>query len=168
MICARAPARGSSASPRPGSARAPALPGAAVPGPAGAKPVYRRAEVEVSWPISNMGPSLPNLLATVAGNLFELRQFSALRLLDLALPAAFAGAYLGPQFGIAGTRALSGVPDGPLIGTIIKPSVKSIFRLSVQKIVFTQPGSLTDISRSGFYVRFTPNNGHKTAKNGHR
>jgi len=29
-------------------------------------------------------------------------------------------------------------------------------------------GSGTDISRSGFYVRFTSNNGHKTAKSGHR
>jgi ribulose-bisphosphate carboxylase large chain len=106
-----------------GERRTPALPGAAAPESAGTDPVYRRAEVEVSWPISNMGPSLPNLLATVAGNLFELRQFSALRLLDLTLPTAFAAAYLGPQFGIAGTRALSGVPDGPLIGTIIKPSV---------------------------------------------
>jgi len=70
-----------------------------------------------------MGSSLPNLLATVAGNLFELRQFSALRLCDLTLPPAFAEAYLGPGFGIAGTRKLSGVAEGPLIGTIIKPSV---------------------------------------------
>ncbi len=72
-------------------------------------------------PIS--GPSLPNLLATIAGNLFELRQFSGLRLLDLRLPPAFAAAYPGPRFGIAGTRRLAGVTDRPLIGTIIKPSV---------------------------------------------
>jgi len=84
---------------------------------------FRRAEVTLSWPIANMGASLPNLLATVAGNLFELREFSGLRLLDLALPAAFADAYRGPQFGIAGTRELVGVARGPLIGTIIKPSV---------------------------------------------
>lgn len=83
----------------------------------------RRAEVTLSWPIANMGTSLPNLLATVAGNLFELREFSGLRLLDLTLPAAFAAAYRGPQFGIGGTRELVGVARGPLIGTIIKPSV---------------------------------------------
>jgi ribulose-bisphosphate carboxylase large chain len=106
-----------------GERRTPALPGAGAPESAGGTPVIRRAEVELSWPISNMGPSLPNLLATVAGNLFELRQFSALRLLDLSLPPAFAEAYLGPQYGITGTRRLSGVAEGPLIGTIIKPSV---------------------------------------------
>ena len=29
-------------------------------------------------------------------------------------------------------------------------------------------GSGTDISRSGFYVRFTPNNGRNQRKNGHQ
>ncbi len=97
----------------------PTLPGAARDRGAG----YQRAKATLSWPIDNMGPSLPNLMATVAGNLFELKQFSGLRLLDLRLPAAFADAYPGPKFGIAGTRALSGVASGPLIGTIVKPSV---------------------------------------------
>ncbi len=84
---------------------------------------YRRALVTLSWPLETMGPSLPNLVATVAGNLFELRQVSGLRLTDIRLPAAFASAYAGPQFGIAGTRRLAGVAQGPLIGTIVKPSV---------------------------------------------
>jgi len=79
--------------------------------------------VEVSWPLSNLGPSLPNLLATVAGNLWELKQFSGLRLLDLNLPPAFAERYPGPQFGVAGTRRLTNVYGRPVIGTIIKPSV---------------------------------------------
>jgi ribulose-bisphosphate carboxylase large chain len=77
----------------------------------------------LSWPIENMGASLPNLMSTIAGNLFELRQVSGLRLTGLRLPAAFATAYPGPAFGIEGTRRLSGVARGPLIGTIIKPSV---------------------------------------------
>ena len=62
-------------------------------------------------------------MATVAGNLFELRQVSGLRILDLRLPEAFAAAYPGPTFGIDGTRRLAGVTDRPLIGTIVKPSV---------------------------------------------
>lgn len=84
---------------------------------------YRRAEVELSFPYENVGPSLPNLMTTVAGNLYELRQFTGLRLLDVQVPEAFAEAYPGPQFGVEGTRRLSGVGDRPLIGTIIKPSV---------------------------------------------
>lgn len=84
---------------------------------------YQRCLLDLSWPLANMGPSLPNLMATIAGNLFELRQVSGLRLLDLAVPTAFAAACPGPAFGIAGTRQLAGVERGPLIGTIIKPSV---------------------------------------------
>ncbi|MBS1855721.1 MAG: ribulose-bisphosphate carboxylase large subunit family protein [Acidobacteria bacterium] len=80
-------------------------------------------EVEISWPVSNLGPSLPNLLATVAGNLWELKQFTGLRLLDLKLPPVFLERYQGPQFGVAGTRRLCGVEGRPVIGTIIKPSV---------------------------------------------
>jgi ribulose-bisphosphate carboxylase large chain len=104
------------------SASTPSLPGAYAP-PNNNPPVYRRAEVELSWPLSNLGPSLPNLVATVAGNLWELNPFSGLRLLDLHLPPEFLNRYCGPQFGVAGTRRLSGVYGRPLIGTIIKPSV---------------------------------------------
>jgi ribulose-bisphosphate carboxylase large chain len=79
--------------------------------------------MELSWPLENTGPCLPSLLSTVAGNLFELAQVSGLKILDIRLPEAFATAYPGPAFGIEGTRRLSGVKSGPLIGTIIKPSV---------------------------------------------
>jgi ribulose-bisphosphate carboxylase large chain len=99
----------------------PSLPGAMRPKDASTG--YRRAEVALSWPIANMGPSLPNLLSTVAGNLFELKPFSGLKLLDVTLSSAFFDRYQGPQFGVAGTRRFAGVPKGPLIGTIIKPSV---------------------------------------------
>ena len=100
----------------------PSLPSArpdAPPHPGG----YARARITLSWPLETIGPSLPNLVATVAGNLFELRQFSGLKIEDIRLPAAFAAAYAGPRFGVAGTRRLAGVAQGPLIGTIIKPSV---------------------------------------------
>ena len=83
----------------------------------------KRALVTLRWPLSNIGPSLPNLLATIAGNLFELRQVTGLKLLDIRLPDAFAQAYSGPRFGVEGTRALTKIESRPLIGTIIKPSV---------------------------------------------
>jgi len=86
-------------------------------------PQYTRCVLELSWPIENLGACLPTLMATIAGNLFELRQVTGLRLVDLQLPPSFAAAYPGPAFGIEGTRRLAGVADGPLIGTIIKPSV---------------------------------------------
>lgn len=104
-----------------GVAERPSLPGAGVP--KNWDGVRRTAEVTLSWPLHNMGPSLPNLLAVVAGNLSELKQFSGLKLLNVTLPRAFLDAYQGPQFGVPGTRRLTGVYGRPLIGTIIKPSV---------------------------------------------
>jgi ribulose-bisphosphate carboxylase large chain len=83
----------------------------------------KRYRLRLSWPLENIGPSLPNLMATVAGNLYELKPVRSLRLMDITLPPAFAHAYPGPAFGIEGTRRLSGVTHGPLVGTIIKPSV---------------------------------------------
>lgn len=103
------------------AANGPSLPGAS---PAeGPNPQWHRAKVTLSWPLDTVGPSLPNLIATIAGNLFELKPFSGIRLQDVRLPTAFAARYAGPRFGMAGTRDLSGVHGRPLIGTIIKPSV---------------------------------------------
>jgi ribulose-bisphosphate carboxylase large chain len=118
---ARAAARVEALCPADDVVREPALTLAGAP--KGTQATWRRARVTLSWPLDNIGPSLPNLLATVAGNLFELKQLSGLRLLDLRLPETFAASYPGPKFGIAGTRRLAGVEQGPLIGTIIKPSV---------------------------------------------
>ena len=102
-------------------AASPSLPSAGLAVAPGTR--FRRARVTLSWPLDTIGPSLPNLLATVAGNLLELKPVTGLRLLDIRLPDAFAAAYPGPRFGVAGTRKLAGVEGRPLIGTIIKPSV---------------------------------------------
>lgn len=106
-----------------GNVETPSLPGSGLPKKHVGPVVRRTAEVALSWPLENMGPSLPNLLATVAGNLFELKPFSGLKLLDVTLPPEFLDSYQGPQFGVEGTRRLTGVQGRPLIGTILKPSV---------------------------------------------
>ena len=82
-----------------------------------------RANLTLSWPLDNLGPSLPNLITTIAGNLFELQPLSGIRLKDLRLPSAFSTNYAGPKFGCEGTRKLMGIYERPLIGTMIKPSL---------------------------------------------
>jgi ribulose-bisphosphate carboxylase large chain len=104
-----------------GEVERPTLSGATAP--AGGRPRFRRAQIRIAWPFDNVGPSLPNLVATVMGNLYELQEFSGLRLLDLDLPVEFARPYQGPRYGVEGTRRLAGVHDRPIIGTIVKPSV---------------------------------------------
>jgi len=83
----------------------------------------QRAEVTVSWSLENMGYNLPTLVSTIQGNLYELSQFSGLKLMNLELPPSFAGHFRGPKFGVTGCRKLTGVEGRPLIGTIIKPSI---------------------------------------------
>ncbi|WP_373523663.1 ribulose-bisphosphate carboxylase large subunit family protein [Aquiflexum sp.] len=83
----------------------------------------QQAMVRLSWPFENIGYNLSILLATVAGNLFELAPFSGLKLLTIDFPESFKEHYPGPKFSIAGTYKQIGIKDRPVIGTIIKPSV---------------------------------------------
>ena len=95
-----------------GTVDAPSLSGSGLPKNLAGPVVRRTAEVTLSWPIENMGPSLPNLLSTVAGNLFELKPFSGLKLLDVTLPPVFLTAYQEPQFGSRGRDASPGFTGG--------------------------------------------------------
>ncbi len=96
----------------------PAIPGATSP-----NGQYYRALVKVSWSIENFGYNLPVLVSTLQGNLYEIRQFTGLKLLDIQFPESYGTNFKGPEFGIAGCRKLTAVLDRPLIGTIIKPSI---------------------------------------------
>ncbi|HEV2677391.1 MAG TPA: ribulose-bisphosphate carboxylase large subunit family protein [Aliidongia sp.] len=85
--------------------------------------VWHRARVTVSFPTANIGTNLPTLAATVAGNLYDLGETTGVRLEHIRLSPEFRARFERPRHGVAGTRALTGVAEGPLIGTIIKPNV---------------------------------------------
>ena len=95
----------------------------AIPGATSSSGKYHRAMMKVSWSIENFGYNLPVMVSTLQGNLYEIKQFTGLKLMDIDLPGSFAAYYTGPAFGIDGCRDLTGVYDRPLIGTIIKPSI---------------------------------------------
>ena len=99
-------------------ASAPSLPGAR-----SSNGKFQRAEVVVSWSLENMGYNLPTLVSTIQGNLYEIKAFTGLKLMDVELPPSFAEHFRGPKFGVAGCRKLTKVEGRPLIGTIIKPSI---------------------------------------------
>ena len=103
--------------------QSPSLPSAHADRHAPASGVFHRGCVEIAFPVENVGANLPTLMATLAGNLFELGEVTGLRLLDIDLPADYAARFPGPQFGVEGTRAKAGVFGRPLIGSIIKPSI---------------------------------------------
>jgi ribulose-bisphosphate carboxylase large chain len=96
----------------------PSIPGGSIPGKK-----YQKARVKVSWSIENFGYNLPVLISTLQGNLYEITQFTGLKLMDFELPDSFKNHFKGPKFGIKGSKLSCGVTDRPIIGTIIKPSI---------------------------------------------
>lgn len=95
----------------------------AIPGAVSKEGKYHRAIVKISWSTENFGYNLPVMLSTLQGNLYEITQFTGLKLIDIALPASYCTHFRGPAFGVAGCRQLAGVYNRPFIGTIIKPSI---------------------------------------------
>jgi len=84
---------------------------------------WRRARIDIAFPPANIGANLATLASTVAGNLYDLGEVTGLRLETLRVPAAYRARFDFPRTGIAGTRRAAGVPQGALVGTIIKPNV---------------------------------------------
>lgn len=83
----------------------------------------RRADVTIRFPVANVGANLSTLAATVAGNLFDLGEVTGLRLQSMRVPDAYRARFPLPLHGVAGTRRITGVETGPIVGSIIKPNV---------------------------------------------
>ncbi|MCL2359449.1 type III ribulose-bisphosphate carboxylase [Candidatus Bathycorpusculum sp.] len=67
--------------------------------------------------------NMPNILSSIAGNVFGLKTLKNLRLLDIEFPKSIITSFDGPQFGVDGIRKLLKIQKRPLIGTIIKPKL---------------------------------------------
>lgn len=92
-----------------------------IPDPAGQGP-YRRADVTIAYPLEAVGTDIAALMTITIGGVFAVKGVTGIRVMDIDLPQAWA-CHPGPQFGIAGSRRLMGVETGPMIASIIKPSL---------------------------------------------
>jgi ribulose-bisphosphate carboxylase large chain len=81
-------------------------------------------DIKVAYPhdLFELG-NMPNILSSVAGNVFGLRALKNLRLNDINLPQELIQSFKGPKFGIDGIRKLLNVKNRPFVGTIIKPKL---------------------------------------------
>ena len=80
--------------------------------------------VKIAYPIALFERgNMPNILSSIAGNVFGLRALKNLRLNNIMLPAELANSFKGPRFGIDGIRDLLKIHDRPFVGTIIKPKL---------------------------------------------
>jgi ribulose-bisphosphate carboxylase large chain len=80
--------------------------------------------ISIAYPIELFEPrNMPNILSSVAGNVFGLRALKNLRLNNIHFPKELVQSFKGPKYGVKGIRRLLNVKDRPLVGTIIKPKL---------------------------------------------
>jgi ribulose-bisphosphate carboxylase large chain len=65
----------------------------------------------------------PNILSSIAGNIFGMKAVRNLRLEDIKFPQGILKSFKGPQYGIKGIRKMLNVKGRPLVGTIVKPKL---------------------------------------------
>ncbi len=90
-----------------------------VPDYEGVAPQGKRMLIlEIAIPVVNIGYQIAMLLNTFLG---AISYFGEIRLVELEFPKSFAQAFPGPRFGVEKLRQELGVPERPLLLTIIKP-----------------------------------------------
>jgi ribulose-bisphosphate carboxylase large chain len=85
--------------------------------------LYSRGDADIEFPLDAVGTDLAALTTIAIGGVYSIKGFSGIRIVDMQLPPEFGEAHPGPQFGVAGSRALTGVATRPIIGSIVKPAL---------------------------------------------
>jgi len=80
--------------------------------------------VSIAYPLELFEPgSIPQLLSSVAGNIFGMKLLDKLRLEDISFPRKYVRSFPGPEIGLDDLRRITRVRNRPLIGTIFKPKL---------------------------------------------
>ncbi len=81
-------------------------------------------EIKIAYPqdLFEAG-SIPQLMSSIAGNIFGMKAVKNLRLQDVEFPGIMVNSFKGPKFGIPGIRKILKIRNRPLVGTIVKPKV---------------------------------------------
>jgi len=67
--------------------------------------------------------NMPQILSSIAGNIFGMKALDGLRLVDVKWPKNILNSFKGPQYGIKGIRDLLKVKKRPITATVPKPKV---------------------------------------------
>jgi len=67
--------------------------------------------------------NVPNILSSIAGNIFGMKAVKSIRLEDVSFPSKILKNFQGPKYGISGIRKTMKINSRPLVGTIIKPKL---------------------------------------------
>lgn len=80
--------------------------------------------VKIAYPIElfELG-SIPQLISSIAGNIFGMKAVKNLRLEDISFPIKYIKSFKGPQYGIKGIRKYMKIKNRPMLATVPKPKV---------------------------------------------
>ncbi len=85
--------------------------------------IERGGWIKIAYPIENFEPgSIPQLLSSIAGNVFAMRAVRALRLQDVQFPREYVKHFKGPRLGLRGVKRLFKVKR-PILITVPKPKI---------------------------------------------
>jgi ribulose-bisphosphate carboxylase large chain len=80
--------------------------------------------VRVCYPPEDFeGANMPQILSSIAGNIFGMKAVAGLRLVDVIWPEEIVRGFAGAQFGAQGIRRFMKVPKRPLTASVPKPKV---------------------------------------------
>ncbi len=67
--------------------------------------------------------NMPQILSSIAGNVFGMKALDGLRLIDVKWPLNIIRSFKGPQFGVDGIRKILKIEKRPITATVPKPKV---------------------------------------------
>jgi ribulose-bisphosphate carboxylase large chain len=67
--------------------------------------------------------NMPNILSSIAGNIFGMKDVNALRLEDIQFPKSLVRSFPGPLHGMNEIRKVLRIKKRPFVGTIVKPKI---------------------------------------------
>ncbi len=67
--------------------------------------------------------NMPQILSSIAGNIFGMKALDGLRLVDVKWPKNLINSFKGPQYGIKGIRDILKIKRRPITATVPKPKV---------------------------------------------
>jgi ribulose-bisphosphate carboxylase large chain len=81
-------------------------------------------DIRIAYPLELFEEgNIPQVLSSIAGNVFGMKALRNLKLNDASFPQGFLKSFKGPRFGIDGIRKILKIQNRPLLGTIVKPKL---------------------------------------------
>ncbi|MBP7792136.1 MAG: hypothetical protein KA120_03645 [Candidatus Goldbacteria bacterium] len=115
------------------------------------------AEAVISYPWENFGKNIAMLISTIAGEIYDLSELTAIKVTDVEFPDSYLKLFKGPKFGQQGSRDVVKAYNRPLFGTITKPCV-GLSAKQIAKLAYEVSGAGIDFIKDDELLADAPYN----------